>query len=61
MLTKDEMIQELKTRNLSEVARNVDVTRVYLSRIAGGKHPHISWEMVKKISDYLVTTKRVGA
>ncbi len=58
MLTKDEMIRELKTRNLSEIARNIPVTRVYLSRIASGHHPHISWEMVKKISDYLLATPR---
>ena len=57
MLTRDEVVKELKTRNLSEVARNIPVTRVYLSHIANGQHPNISWEMVKKISDYLITTK----
>lgn len=53
MLTKHEVVQELKNRNLSEVARNIGVTRVYLSNIANGGRPNVSWEMIKRISDYL--------
>lgn len=57
MLTKDQMIIELKKRNLSEVARNTGVTRVYLSHLANGKRPQVSYEMVERISNYLEASK----
>tara|TARA_B100000795_G_scaffold190873_1_gene145464 strand:+ start:1604 stop:1777 length:174 start_codon:yes stop_codon:yes gene_type:complete len=57
MMTRLEMVKELKTRNLSQVARDISVTRVYLSHLANGKRPQVSWEMVKRISDYLEVDK----
>ena len=57
MLTKEEVIEELKTRNFSEVARNIPVTRVYLSRLADGQHPNVSYEIIRVISEYLESTK----
>jgi len=56
-MTRLEMVKELKTRNLSQVARDISVTRVYLSHLANGKRPQVSWEMVKRISDYLEVDK----
>ena len=57
MMTKDEVIAELKNRNLAEVSRAINVTRSYLWSIAGNKRPSVSWDMVKKISDYLEDNK----
>jgi len=57
MLTKDGVITELKGRNISKVAREVQVTRSYLSNLANGGRKQVSWDMIKKLSDYLEATK----
>lgn len=57
MLTKDGVITELKGRNISKVAREVKVTRSYLSNLANGGRKQVSWDMIKKLSDYLEATK----
>lgn len=53
MLTKEEVIEKLKTMNLSEVAREVGVTRVYLSNLANGGRPQVSYDMIERLSNYL--------
>ena len=57
MLTKDEVVKNLQNRNLSKMSREVKVTRSYLSNLANGGRQQVSWDMIKKLSDYLEATK----
>lgn len=52
MLSIEQVRARLEDRNLAEVARRVEVTRVYLSAIKNGRVTP-SYKMVKKLSDYL--------
>lgn len=52
MLTIDEIKTRMADRNLSEVARRIGVTRVWLSYIVNG-HRQPSADMLRRISDYL--------
>lgn len=53
MLKLEEIIQRLQDRNLSAVARAIKVTPAYLSAICRGVTTNPSYEMVKRLSDYL--------
>lgn len=53
MLTIEEIKEKLKDRNLTEVAKNIGVTGAYLSAIRNGTKLNPSYEVVKKLSDYL--------
>jgi len=53
MMTLDEVRAALNDRNLSMVAESVGVTRSYLSAIRSGKAGNPSYEMVKRLSEYL--------
>ena len=57
MLTKDEVVKNVQNRNLSKMSREVKVTRSYLSNLANGGRKQVSWDMIKKLSDYLEATK----
>jgi transcriptional regulator with XRE-family HTH domain len=53
MLTIEQIREKLKDKNLSEVGRRIGFTGAYLSAICRGVAKNPSYEMVKKISDYL--------
>ena len=53
MMTIEQVVEKLQDRNLTKVAKSVGITRVYLSAIANGKQLNPSYEIVKKLSDYL--------
>jgi transcriptional regulator with XRE-family HTH domain len=53
MLTIEEIREKLQDRNLTKVAASIGITRVYLSAIANGKQLNPSYDIVKKLSDYL--------
>lgn len=53
MLTLEQIINRLADRNLAVVAREIGVTRAYLSAIRAGRASNPSYDMVKKLSDYL--------
>lgn len=53
MLKLEQIIERLKDRNLSAVARAIGVTPAYLSAICRGVTTNPSYEMVKRLSDYL--------
>ena len=53
MMTLDQIREKLTDKNLSEVARRIGVTGAYLSAIVRGVKVNPSYEIVKKLSDYL--------
>ena len=53
MLTIDQIRERMGDRNISEVARRIGVTRVWLSYIVNG-HCVPSPALQKKLSDYLL-------
>lgn len=53
MLTLEQIKERLSDKNLSEVARRIGVTGAYLSAIVRGSKVNPSYEIVKKLSDYL--------
>lgn len=58
MLDLDQIREKLQDRNLSEVGRRLSITRSYLSYICkDGSKANPSYEMVKRISDYLEANK----
>lgn len=50
MMTLEQIQESLKDKNLSEVARNVGVTRSYIHALAKGKRLNPSYEMLIKLS-----------
>lgn len=55
----EELTEELKNHNLSEVARSIGVTRAYISALANGKRLNPTYEIIKKINEYLENNKNV--
>jgi len=53
MLTMDQIRERMSDRNISEVARRIGVTRVWLSYILNGHHVP-SKELQQRLSDYLL-------
>jgi len=53
MMTIDIIIEKLKDRNLSEVARRTKLSFPCVWRISKGRHGNVGYETVKKLSDYL--------
>lgn len=53
MLTLEQIIESLKDRNLQVVANEIGVTRSYLSAITKSTRINPSYEVIKKLSDYL--------
>jgi transcriptional regulator with XRE-family HTH domain len=53
MLNLEQIKEKLSDKNLSEVGRRIGVTRAYLSAICRGYASNPSYQMLKKISDYL--------
>lgn len=53
MMTIEEVAEKLAEKNRSEVARAVGATRSYINAIANGIRVNPSYEMIKKLSDYL--------
>ena len=53
MLSIEEIQELLKDRNLSKVAESVGVTSSYLSAIRKGSKINPSYDVIKKLSDYL--------
>jgi predicted transcriptional regulator len=56
MKTLADIRQELQGRNLAEVGRGVGLTRAYLWKIRAGEKVNPSYEVVKRLSDYLERT-----
>lgn len=56
MLTIEKIREELKVRNVSEVARQIGMRRQQLWLIASGINKNPTYETLKRISDYLVET-----
>lgn len=59
MKSLEEITEELKKYNFSEVARNVGVTRAYISALANGKRLNPTYELLVKINDYMESQKNV--
>lgn len=57
MLSKQDVIQKLQSINLSQMAKEVGVTRVWLSNLKHGKVPNVSYDMIEKLSDYFESKK----
>lgn len=57
MLSKQDVIQKLQSINLSQMAKEVGVTRVWLSNLKHGKVPNVSYDMIEKLSDYFELKK----
>lgn len=57
MMSLEQIQEELKERNMSEIAREVGVTGAYLSAIKRGVKVNPSYETVKKLSDALRSKK----
>lgn len=53
MLDLDQIKERLKTVNKTQMARDIKVTSVYLQFIQSGERSNPSYDMMKKISDYL--------
>lgn len=53
MLTLEQIKEKLQDRNLTKVAKAVDLTRPFLSGIRSGKVPNPSYDTIKRLSDYL--------
>jgi transcriptional regulator with XRE-family HTH domain len=53
MLTIKEIQEKLKDRNLAAVARNIGYTRAGVHKLASGKSKKPTYELIKKLSDYL--------
>ena len=53
MLTIEQIQIRLKDRNLTEVGRAIGVTGAYLSAIRKGVKINPSYDVIKKLSDYL--------
>lgn len=53
MLTLEEIKKKLSDRNISAVAKNIGMTRQFISAVKTGKAPNPSYDTVKKLSDYL--------
>lgn len=53
MLSIEEIKKRLEDKNLSEVARRLGITPAYLSAIARGAKKNPSYQVMKKLSDYL--------
>jgi len=61
MLDLDQIREKLRDRNLSEVGRRLNITRSYLSFICKkNSTANPSYEMIKKISDYLEDRKTLS-
>lgn len=52
MLSIEQIREKLKDRNLTEVSKRINITRVYLSAIRSGKVTP-SYKTVALLSDYL--------
>lgn len=52
MKTKEEVMGLLKCSNITRVARDLGMSRVHLTNFANGKRPNVSYDLVKKLSDY---------
>lgn len=57
MLTLEEIVKRLETRNMSKIARDIGVTGAYLSAIKNGKKINPSYETIKKLSEALSDEK----
>ena len=53
MLTLEQIVLFLKDRNLREVSRRTEVPYITVWRIASKTCGNVSYESVKKLSDYL--------
>lgn len=53
MLTIEEIQALLKDRKLNAVAKVCEISYPTILKIANGPHKQVSYEMVKKVSDYL--------
>jgi len=53
MLTPDEIKTKLKPMNISEVSRSTDISRLTLHRFIHDIEKRTSYDMIKKLSDYL--------
>lgn len=53
MLTIEEIREKLSDRNLSEVGRRLGIKPTWMTDFVRNKRPNPSYEMVKKLSDYL--------
>jgi len=59
MKTLEEISEELKNHNFSEVARNVGVTRSYISALASGTRLNPTYELLVKINVYMESQNNV--
>lgn len=53
MLTIEEIIKKLEPMNLTKVAQEIEVPYGLLWRVVNQKMTHTSYEVVKKLSDYI--------
>lgn len=53
MLDIQQVIEKLQGMNYAQVAKDVGVTRSYICAIANKKRVNPSYEMIKRLSDYL--------
>jgi len=53
MLALEEIKEKLQDKNLTKVAADIGVTGAYLSAIRKGVKLNPSYEVIKKLSDYL--------
>lgn len=53
MMTPEEIKVKLRPMNISEVARSTDISRLTLHRFLHGSEKRTTYDMIKKLSDYL--------
>ena len=56
-MTLEEIQESLRDKNLSDIAKQVRVTRSYIHAIAKGKRINPSYEMIKRLSQVLGADK----
>lgn len=59
MKTLEELTEELKQCNLSDVARSIGVTRAYVSALASGKRLNPTYEIICKLNEYMENKNNV--
>jgi DNA-binding Xre family transcriptional regulator len=57
MMILEDILSALKDRNIKAVAAQIDVSYHTLWRLSAGKHKAVSYDVVKKLSDYLTEKK----
>lgn len=57
LLSIEEITKELEKRNLTKLSYKTEISRQTLSGIANGTQNNPSYNVLKKLSDYLINNK----